>query len=104
MSRISQDVTDTTTRRLDHHDRTRLLSEVAHGGTSALLCVIRRAHEGRDAAAGHISMSALLRAVPGMGAVTVHELIASVGVHESQEVREVAPHQIAGLLRALGRE
>lgn len=84
-----------------HQDRTRILGEVNTGGVPAFLRVLRRAREGTDPSAARISLSALLRALPGMGAVAAHELLACEGIHEEDRLLDLRPGQLAGLLRKL---
>ncbi len=86
-----------------HEERVRLLGEVSTGGLPALLHVMRRAHTGEDPAARLMTLSSLLRALPGMGAVTVHELIAAEGIGEGVLVGDVPPGELGALLRTLDR-
>ncbi|MBY8889447.1 hypothetical protein K7472_32115 [Streptomyces sp. PTM05] len=82
-------------------DRLRLLGEVSTGGTTALLRILRRAGGPEDPAAAHVRFSALLRALPGMGALTAHEILNAAGVAEHQRVGDLRPGQLAVLMRAL---
>lgn len=86
-----------------HEDRVRLLGEISSGGLTALLHVLHRAHTGEDPAARAMTLSSLLRALPDMGSVTVHELIATEGIREDQRLAGIDPGRVASLVRALSR-
>lgn len=86
-----------------HQDQVRLLGEISSGGLPALVNILRRARTGDDPAAAAMPLSSLLRAMPGMGSMTVHELIATERIREGQHVGDIAPGRIASLMRTFDR-
>ncbi|MFF4648638.1 hypothetical protein [Streptomyces sp. NPDC001380] len=82
--------------------RAGLLSEVSTGGPLALTAVLRRADLGDDTAA-RMPVAALLRALPGMGPLTAHDLLGVARIREDQQVRDLRDDQRGALLQIVGR-
>ncbi|WP_055586157.1 hypothetical protein [Peterkaempfera griseoplana] len=79
-----------------------LLSEVSTDGALAISRVLRDAEQG-DETAARMRVSALLRALPGVGLLTAHELLRLTGIREAQQVRDLEPSQLGALLQIISR-
>jgi hypothetical protein len=86
----------------DSHRRARVLSEVATEGTTGLSRVLRRAAAIDDEAAD-IQVSALVRAVPGMGALDSHELLVRAHIRETGRAGDLTPGQRVALVELVDR-
>lgn len=84
------------------HTRAALLSEVSTDGVLAITRALRGADHG-DETAAQAPVSALLRALPGVGPLTAHELLRIAGIGEEQQIQELRPRQRAALLQIMGR-
>lgn len=84
------------------HRRALVLSEVATEGTVGLSRVLRRA-AAIDGDAADIQVSALVRAVPGMGALDCHELLTRAHVRESGLAGDLTPGQRVALVELVDR-
>ncbi|MGA5699592.1 hypothetical protein [Peterkaempfera bronchialis] len=84
------------------HIRAELLSEVSTDGVIGLTRVLRAAGRG-DQDAAQMPVAALLRALPGMGSLTAHELLRSAHIREDQQVRDLDAYQWGPLLQIMSR-
>ncbi|WP_133259810.1 hypothetical protein [Streptacidiphilus pinicola] len=80
-----------------------LLAAVAEGGPARLAHVCLDAWDGGDAVAAGMSLGALLRALPGMGPITAHEILAQLRASEATCVGELDHAQRVALPAALAR-
>ncbi|WP_377268134.1 hypothetical protein [Peterkaempfera sp. SMS 1(5)a] len=84
------------------HNEAELLSEVSTGGVLAISRTLRDAGQG-DETAARVRVSALLRALPGVGPLTAHDLLGLAGICEAQQVRDLEPSQLGALLQIISR-
>jgi hypothetical protein len=84
------------------HRRALVLSEVATEGTAGLSRVLRRA-AAIDGDAADIRVSALVRAVPGMGALDCHELLTRTHIREAGLAGDLTPGQRVALVELVDR-
>lgn len=84
------------------HRRALVLSEVSTEGTAGLSRVLRRA-AAIDGDAADIRVSALVRAVPGMGALDCHELLSRAHVREAGLAGDLTPGQRVALVELVDR-
>ncbi|MFJ6215419.1 hypothetical protein ACIQGZ_19130 [Streptomyces sp. NPDC092296] len=82
------------------HTRGALLSAISTDGVLALTRALRDADLG-DETAATAPVSSLLRALPGMGALTAHELLRSAHIKEHDQVRDLHPDQRAALVQII---
>jgi hypothetical protein len=87
---------------LHPHTRAELLSEVSTDGVLALTRALRDADRG-DETAAVVPVSALLRALPGVGPLTAHELLRLAHVREDQRVCDLYADQRGVLLQIMSR-
>ena len=86
-----------------HRSQEMLLAAVAEGGTARLAHICLDAWDGGDAVAAGMSLGALLRALPGMGPITAHEILVHLHAGETTCVGELDHAQRAALPAALAR-
>ncbi|SEM04340.1 hypothetical protein [Streptacidiphilus jiangxiensis] len=86
-----------------HRAQELLLAAVAEGGTARLAHICLDAWDGGDAVAAGMSLGALLRAVPGMGPLTAHEILAHLRATEATLVGELDHAQRVALPAGLAR-
>jgi len=84
------------------HRRAVVLSEVATGGTIGLTRVLRRAAS-IDGDAADIRVAALVRAVPGMGALDCYELLSRTHIREAGLAGDLTPGQRVALVELVDR-
>jgi hypothetical protein len=84
------------------HRRALVLSEVAAEGPVGLFRVLRRAAAGDDDAKD-IRVSALVRALPGTGAIECHELLLRAHISETGLAGELSPGQRVALVGVVDR-
>lgn len=84
------------------HRRALVLSEVAAEGPVGLFRVLREAASGDEDAAG-IRVSALVRALPGMGSLECYELLLRAHIRETGLAGELTPGQRVALVGVLDR-
>jgi hypothetical protein len=84
------------------HRRALMLSEVAADGVAGVSRMLRRAASG-DREAAKLTVSSLLRAVPPLTALQVHEYLSLAHVRESDLASEITPDQRVTLLALLHR-
>ncbi|WP_042383547.1 hypothetical protein [Streptacidiphilus melanogenes] len=80
-----------------------LLAAVAEGGTARLAHICLDAWDGGDAVAAGMTLGALLRALPGMGPITAHEILVHLRADETTSVGQLDHAQRAALPAALAR-
>lgn len=86
-----------------HHERALLLGQVSLGGVRALFQAFRQAARDPSAPAARMPVASLLRAVPGVGALTAHELMTAAGIREGERLNDLRPGQLVALLRIVDR-
>jgi hypothetical protein len=86
----------------DPHAAELILAAVSAEGLPALLRVLLAARTGDRDAAG-MRVGTLLRALPGTGWFTAHDLVSLAGITEATLVGELDPVQRSILTRNLGR-
>ncbi|HEY5834140.1 hypothetical protein [Streptomyces sp.] len=84
------------------HRRALVLSEVATDGTAGLSRVLRRAAS-IDGDAADVRVSALIRAVPGMGVLDSHELLIRAHIRETGLAGDLTPGQRVALVELVDR-
>jgi hypothetical protein len=84
------------------HRRALVLSEVAVEGPIGLYRVLRRAAAGDPDAAG-LTVSALVRALPGVGAYDTHDLLALAHIPSTVAAGDLTPGQRVALATQLDR-
>ncbi|WP_037911593.1 hypothetical protein [Actinacidiphila yeochonensis] len=84
------------------HQRALLLSEVAADGVAGFARVLRRAASG-DPVAARLTVSSMLRAVPPLTALQVHEFLSLARVRESDLASEITPDQRVTLMALIQR-
>jgi hypothetical protein len=84
------------------HRRALILSEIASDGTAGLSRVLRRA-AAIDGDAADIRVSALVRAVPGMGALDCHELLSRAHIREAGLAGDLTPGQRVAVVELVDR-
>lgn len=82
------------------HRRAVVLSEIAAGGLPAFALALIHARNG-DETVARMTASELLRAVPGVGFLTSHDLLCRAGIPESGRVGELLPDQRVALVEAV---
>jgi hypothetical protein len=80
-----------------------LLAAVAEGGTARLAHICLDAWDGGDVVAAGMTLGALLRALPGMGPITAHEILAHLRATETTRVGDLGHAQRVALPTALAR-
>jgi hypothetical protein len=84
------------------HRRALVLGEVAAEGATGLSRVLRRA-AAIDGDAADIQVSALVRAVPGMGALDCRDLLSRTHIREAGRAGDLTPGQRAALVELVDR-
>lgn len=84
------------------HRQALALSEVATDGTAGLSRVLRRAAS-IDGDAADVRVSALVRAVPGMGIMDCHELLTRAHIREAGLAGDLTPGQRVALVELVDR-
>ncbi|MEV6005947.1 hypothetical protein AB0M29_04005 [Streptomyces sp. NPDC051976] len=84
------------------HRRALILSEIAAEGPVRLFRALREAASGDDDAAG-IRVSALVRALPGRGAINCHELLLRAHIKETGLAGDLTADQRVALVGVLDR-
>ncbi|WP_225849254.1 hypothetical protein [Streptomyces sp. HPF1205] len=84
------------------HRRALVLSEVATEGTPGLSRVLRRAAS-IDGDAADIQVAALVRALPGMGALDCHDLLSRAHIREAGRAGDLTPGQRVALVELADR-
>jgi hypothetical protein len=86
-----------------HRARELLLAAVAEEGPARLAHLCLDAWDGGDAVAAGMPLGALLRAIPGMGPITAHEILVHLHATEATRVGELDHAQRVALPAALAR-
>jgi hypothetical protein len=84
-----------------HRAQELLLAAVAEGGTARLAHICLDAWDGGDAVAAGMTLGSLLRALPGMGPLTAHEILTRLHATEATRVGELDHAQRVALPAAL---
>ncbi|RAG82442.1 hypothetical protein DN069_27645 [Streptacidiphilus pinicola] len=86
-----------------HRARELLLAAVSQEGTARLAHICLDAWDGGDTVAAGMTLGALLRAVPGMGPITAHEILGHLHAGEATRVGDLDRAQRVALPAALAR-
>jgi hypothetical protein len=84
------------------HRRALVLSEVVTEGTVGLSRVLRRA-AAIDSDAADVRVAALVRAIPGIGAIDTYELLSAAHIREAGRAGDLTPGQRVALVELVDR-